>query len=290
MLRYLTAGESHGKALVALGRWLSGRSQNRHRPIDVELRRRQGGYGRGGRQRIETDKVEIKSGIWQDVTLGSPLVLEVDQQGRQARTARRPRTAAPRPRRSDRGGQVSRLDPRRARTGQRPRNGRPRRRRGAGQATARGVRHPHASATSSNWAASRSRRGRARSTSSGPCAMRAKSIRSIRAQDGQIKALIDECGKEGDTLGGVVEVRVEGLPFGLGTPRPMGPQARRPAGPGRHVGAGDQGGRDRTGVRGGAAARFARSRSDRTSTRANGIRRTWATSARRTMPAASKRA
>ena len=37
------------------------------------------------------------------------------------------------------------------------------------------------------------------------------------AQDDEIKALIDECGKEGDTLGGIVEVRVEGLPFGLGT-------------------------------------------------------------------------
>ena len=46
-------------------------------PIDVELRRRQGGYGRGGRQRIETDAVDILSGIWQGVTLGSPIALEV---------------------------------------------------------------------------------------------------------------------------------------------------------------------------------------------------------------------
>ena len=46
-------------------------------PINVELRRRQGGYGRGGRQRIETDVVDIKSGIWRGVTLGSPIALEV---------------------------------------------------------------------------------------------------------------------------------------------------------------------------------------------------------------------
>jgi chorismate synthase len=45
--------------------------------IDVELRRRQGGYGRGGRQRIETDQVEILSGIWQNTTLGSPIALQV---------------------------------------------------------------------------------------------------------------------------------------------------------------------------------------------------------------------
>ena len=46
-------------------------------PIDVELRRRQGGYGRGGRQRIETDTVEILTGIWQNTTLGSPIALQV---------------------------------------------------------------------------------------------------------------------------------------------------------------------------------------------------------------------
>ena len=46
-------------------------------PINVELRRRQGGYGRGGRQRIETDTVNVLSGVWKGVTLGSPIALEV---------------------------------------------------------------------------------------------------------------------------------------------------------------------------------------------------------------------
>ena len=45
--------------------------------IDRELSRRQGGYGRGGRQRIETDRVEILSGTWRDTTLGSPIALQV---------------------------------------------------------------------------------------------------------------------------------------------------------------------------------------------------------------------
>ena len=43
--------------------------------IDAELLRRQGGYGRGGRQQIETDHVEILSGVWRGVTLGSPIAL-----------------------------------------------------------------------------------------------------------------------------------------------------------------------------------------------------------------------
>ena len=41
------------------------------------MRRRQGGYGRGGRQRIETDRVEILTGIWQGTSLGSPIALQV---------------------------------------------------------------------------------------------------------------------------------------------------------------------------------------------------------------------
>ena len=45
--------------------------------IDIELRRRQGGYGRGGRQRIESDQVEVLSGIWKNTTLGSPIALQV---------------------------------------------------------------------------------------------------------------------------------------------------------------------------------------------------------------------
>ncbi|MEX0977573.1 MAG: chorismate synthase, partial [Pirellulales bacterium] len=70
MLRYWTAGESHGKAMVALIDGFPAGVEIETESIDRELRRRQGGYGRGGRQRIETDKVDILSGIWHNRSLG----------------------------------------------------------------------------------------------------------------------------------------------------------------------------------------------------------------------------
>src|SRR4051812_4296683 len=76
-LRYWTAGESHGKTLLALVDGFPAGVPIDPAPIDVELRRRQGGYGRGGRQRIETDQVDILSGIWQNTSLGSPIALQV---------------------------------------------------------------------------------------------------------------------------------------------------------------------------------------------------------------------
>src|SRR5688572_1987757 len=76
-LRYWTAGESHGKALLALVDGFPAGVEIDPAMIDAELQRRQGGYGRGGRQRIESDTVEIKSGIWKNTTLGSPIALEV---------------------------------------------------------------------------------------------------------------------------------------------------------------------------------------------------------------------
>src|SRR6187399_1713380 len=76
-LRYWTAGESHGKTLVAILDGFPAGVEFDTAPIDAELRRRQGGYGRGGRQRIETDSVELLTGIWRNVTLGSPIALQV---------------------------------------------------------------------------------------------------------------------------------------------------------------------------------------------------------------------
>src|SRR3954468_8451085 len=76
-LRYWTAGESHGKTLLAIVDGFPAGVEIDGAPIDVELRRRQGGYGRGGRQRIETDTVDFRSGVWQGRTLGSPIALEV---------------------------------------------------------------------------------------------------------------------------------------------------------------------------------------------------------------------
>jgi chorismate synthase len=77
MIRFSTAGESHGEALIAL---LSGLPAGV--PVDLEfvnreLWRRQQGYGRGGRMKIETDKAHVLSGVRHGKTIGSPIAIEI---------------------------------------------------------------------------------------------------------------------------------------------------------------------------------------------------------------------
>ena len=74
--RFRTAGESHGRGLVALVEGVpAGLSLIAERDIDPELKRRQAGYGRGGRMRIERDRVEFISGVRFGETLGSPIAM-----------------------------------------------------------------------------------------------------------------------------------------------------------------------------------------------------------------------
>ena len=77
MLTYHTAGESHGKGLLALVDGFPAGLEIQTETINYELARRQGGYGRGGRQRLETDTAEILTGIWGMKTIGSPIALWV---------------------------------------------------------------------------------------------------------------------------------------------------------------------------------------------------------------------
>ncbi|MCK6438609.1 MAG: chorismate synthase, partial [Planctomycetes bacterium] len=77
MLRFVTAGESHGPAVVAVLEGLPHGLPVDEAFINAELKRRQGGYGRGGRMRIETDTVEFLSGVRGGKTLGSPLTMVV---------------------------------------------------------------------------------------------------------------------------------------------------------------------------------------------------------------------
>ncbi len=109
VLRFLTAGESHGPALTVVVEGLPADVPILRSEIDSELRRRQGGYGRGGRMKIETDAVEILSGVRHGRTLGSPVSLVVrnrdhenwrdvmspDPQGDAARERRRLRYPRP---------------------------------------------------------------------------------------------------------------------------------------------------------------------------------------------------
>ncbi len=75
MLRFLTAGESHGKGLIMVIEGMPAGLQLSEDDIAGDLRRRQGGYGRGRRQKIEQDRAEIMSGVRHGLTLGSPISL-----------------------------------------------------------------------------------------------------------------------------------------------------------------------------------------------------------------------
>lgn len=75
MLRYFTAGESHGEALVAFLSGLPAGLKVDQDFVDRELWRRQQGYGRGGRMKIESDKAHILSGVHHGATIGSPIAV-----------------------------------------------------------------------------------------------------------------------------------------------------------------------------------------------------------------------
>src|ERR1700733_514714 len=113
MIQFYTAGESHGQALLA---WISGLPAGLRVDFDFingELHRRQLGYGRGGRQKIEKDHVEALGGIRHGQTIGAPIALRIENRDwknweramavedrAEDREARRPLTA-PRPGHAD---------------------------------------------------------------------------------------------------------------------------------------------------------------------------------------------
>ncbi|WP_117277122.1 chorismate synthase [Streptococcus intermedius] len=76
-MRYLTAGESHGSRLTAIIEGVPAGLPLTTDYINLELKRRQGGYGRGARMKIESDKVEITSGVRHGRTMGGPITLNV---------------------------------------------------------------------------------------------------------------------------------------------------------------------------------------------------------------------
>ena len=78
MFTYLTAGESHGKEITAIIKQVPANLELKKDLINQELIRRQGGYGRGGRMEIEKDRVEITSGVRHGKTLGSPITLVIE--------------------------------------------------------------------------------------------------------------------------------------------------------------------------------------------------------------------
>lgn len=216
MLRYWTAGESHGPALVALVDGFPAGLAVDKAAIDAELVRRQGGYGRGGRQRIETDAVTFLSGLWRGTTLGSPLALEVVN--KDAKLEKLEDVDRPRPGHADLPGAIKHFG---------------------------GVRAVLERASARETAARVAAGALARQllavfgievagwvTELGGVLLGGRdgalpALRKLRdssqvyslhpERDDEVTTLIDRVGKEGDTLGGVVEVRIDGLPIGLGT-------------------------------------------------------------------------
>jgi len=216
MLRFWTAGESHGHALVAILDGFPSGLPISITEIDAELVRRQGGYGRGGRQRLEQDKVEILSGLWRGQTIGSPIALVV--RNRDYKIERMEDLDRPRPGHADLSGAMKYLAPIRAVL-----------ERASARETAVRV---AAGALAKQLLAPFGVTAFAHVAEVGPIRITPKSgslaeQRALRDasllytlnpdQDDEVKTLIDQCQKAGDTLGGVVEIRVEGVPFGLGS-------------------------------------------------------------------------
>jgi chorismate synthase len=216
MLRYLTAGESHGKALLALVDGFPAGVALDPAAIDAELRRRQGGYGRGGRQAIETDHVDVLSGIWRGITLGSPIALLIPNKDYKINEMED--LARPRPGHGDLSGSIKYLTSVRAIL----------ERASARETTARVA----AGALAKQLLAPLGITAFAYVAQVGPLVIEPKpgTLEEQRAlrdksilytlnpdQDGEVKQLIDRCEAAGDTLGGIIEIRVEGAPYGLGT-------------------------------------------------------------------------
>lgn len=106
-LAYHTAGESHGPALTVLIQGMPAGVEVDEQFINAELRRRQGGYGRGGRQRIETDAIEILSGVRRAKSTGAPITFQIrNKDSRLDDLERTPPVYRPRPGHADLAGSV----------------------------------------------------------------------------------------------------------------------------------------------------------------------------------------
>lgn len=99
MLRYLTAGESHGKAILAILEGMPSGLKIDASLINAELKRRQQGYGRGKRMQIEKDRAQVISGLKNNITLGSPVSLLIEN--KDFSIEKMPKVICPRPGHAD---------------------------------------------------------------------------------------------------------------------------------------------------------------------------------------------
>jgi chorismate synthase len=231
MLRFLTAGESHGPALTVVVDGLPAGVPVDRRALDAELKRRQGGYGRGGRMQIESDEVEILSGVRHGKTLGSPVTLMIRNRDHENWTdvmspdpqppAARQRRALrhPRPGHADLAGALKYLT-----TDLRDVVERASARETAARVAAGGLARALLSECGVELRSHVLRIGRAALSSGEPLAWERLAFADaspVRCADPGASAAmiaeIDAAKRAGDTVGGVFEVVARGVPPGLGS-------------------------------------------------------------------------
>ncbi|HXG44823.1 MAG TPA: chorismate synthase [Gemmatimonadales bacterium] len=229
-LRFLTAGESHGKALVAIVEGLPAGLPVTAEWVDAELARRMMGYGRGARMKIERDRIEWLSGVRASETLGSPVAMLIANrdwanwedvmapEGARGEPRRR-RLTRPRPGHADLSG-VLKYDRTDARDILERASARETAARVAAGALAKRLLDEFAIEVGSHVV---SLGGiMVRPPAELPVPLNPAADRSeIRVLDPKVEAeiirRIDQAKREGDTLGGECEVVVRGLPVGLGS-------------------------------------------------------------------------
>jgi chorismate synthase len=212
MLRYLTAGESHGPALTAIVEGFPSGITLETKVVDRELERRQGGYGRGKRQQIETDRIIVESGVYHGVTTGGPLTLRLVN--KDSKLERLTEPAAPR------GGHIDLAGAINYQTGIRQVLERASARETALRVAAGALAKlllEQLGITVFGYV--RELGGITAPPASYDAAMRdASPVYTLNPQaDPAIVAAIDAARVAGDTLGGVVETIVTGCPIGLGS-------------------------------------------------------------------------
>ena len=191
MLRYLTAGESHGKILLGILEGMPSGLKVDKGTINLELKRRQSGFGRGARMAIETDTVQILAGLRKGVTIGSPIALAIENKDASIDTL--PAITRPRP----------------------------------GHADLAGVIKYYRSDIRDILERASARETAIRVAVGGVCKMLldefgiriASHVLEIggATNDKAMLKRVEECARIGNTLGGICEISAAGVPIGLGS-------------------------------------------------------------------------
>lgn len=220
MLRFLTAGESHGPALLGILEGLPAGLSLSADDIDPDLRRRQGGYGRSGRQVIEKDHAELLGGVEDGRTTGGPLALRIENRDWTNQQKReKPVLTVPRPGHADLAGAVKYRLPDMRTVLERASARETAMRVAIGAVCKRFLREVDVIVLSQVVAIGDVVARTADLTD--PAVRESIETSAVRVADpesaARCVARIDQARRERDTLGGVVEAVVLGAPIGLGS-------------------------------------------------------------------------